>query len=81
MQSQTLSEVVAAAVDRRDFRISNQGSIMIVVSNTKSAKLWLLHSSPGDAQFWGGGMAVEPRYLDGVIDAAESAGFTFEGRS
>lgn len=61
-----------------DFRIENHGSILLVRPLTDEAKEWLQNTAPEDAQFMGEAMAVEHRYIDGVVDAARADGLTFE---
>lgn len=56
------------------FSIENHGSIILVRPLTAAAKAWLKETAPDDAQFLGNAMAVEPRCLDGVLDAIADAG-------
>ena len=54
---------------RDHFQIENHGTILLVRPLTDDAAEWLEYSAPEDAQFIGAAMAVEPRYLMGVIQA------------
>lgn len=59
-----------------DFSVTNCGSLFLVHPLTKAARAWLDETAPEDAQFMGTAMAVEPRYLEGVREAAREAGFS-----
>ena len=58
----------------RDFSIENHGSLYLVRPLTQQAKQWLRQSAPEEAQFMGSAMAVEPRYVEGVLEAAREEG-------
>lgn len=55
-------------------RIINGGSVCLFQPLDAEAKRWVADTAPSDAQFLGSSMAVEPRYVDGVIDAFEAEG-------
>jgi hypothetical protein len=57
-----------------DLLIENHGTIWLVRPVTDAAIQWLKDTAPEDAQFLGYAMAVETRYLDGVIEAARNDG-------
>ena len=57
-----------------DFILENHGSIVLMRPNTRAGRSWLDDTAPEDAQFLGDAMAVEPRYVEGVITAAISDG-------
>jgi hypothetical protein len=57
-----------------DLMVEDHGSIMLVRPISDDGRAWLNETAPEDAQFFGGAMVVEPRYIEGVIDAAQSAG-------
>jgi hypothetical protein len=65
-------------VNTPDFRVDNHGSIALFVPLNQTARDWLTETAPEDAQWWraieGSAMVVEPRYVQGVIDAAQEAG-------
>ena len=50
-----------------DLRIENHGSICIVQPLTGGAKRWLEDNTSEETQWWGGGLCVEPRYLEPLI--------------
>jgi hypothetical protein len=56
------------------------GSIVLVWPNTLEASIWLRETAPDDAQFFGAALAIEPRYLSNVAEAAISDGFTVQER-
>lgn len=58
-----------------DFETVDHGSIVILTPTSVAARRWLNETAPDDAQWWGRGLVVEPRYLDGVLSAAVDAGF------
>jgi hypothetical protein len=57
-----------------DLRIENHFSLFLVRPLTEAGEQWLTDTAPEDAQFLGNAMAVEPRYVQGVIDAAQNDG-------
>jgi len=62
-----------------DFRIDDHGSIQLFVPLNQAARDWVTETAPEDAQWWraleGSALVVEPRYMEGVVQAAEAAGF------
>lgn len=60
-----------------DFDIENHGSLFFVRPLTRKGKKFLKETAPEDAQFMGSAMAVEPRYIQGVLDAIVEAGLTY----
>lgn len=46
--------------------VENHGSICLVRPCTDAAREWLVEHT--DGQWWGGALAVEPRYLDDLLD-------------
>lgn len=62
-----------------DFVISGSGSVLLVTPTTKEADAHLRENVQEDAQWWAGGVAVGPRYLAGLIEGLESAGFSIRG--
>jgi len=49
-----------------DFRFIDQGSIILVIPLEDAARLWLEEHT--DGIWWCGGLAVEPRYLEALVD-------------
>jgi hypothetical protein len=57
-----------------DLEFQNHGSIFVVVPFTEAGKDWLDENVGGDAQVWGRGIVVEPRYVEDILVGAEDAG-------
>ena len=57
-----------------DVVVSNHGSIVTLALLTKEAQDWVSDHIPDDAQWFGGQLAVEPRYAGNVIDGMEGDG-------
>ncbi len=53
------------------FRAENHESLWLIHPETGEAADWLLHTAPSEAQFFGASLVVEPRYVMGVLAAAE----------
>lgn len=70
------SDRLAQAVDPKDFSVSYHGSISIIRPLTERAKDWVREYIPADAQRWAGGIAVEHRYVDGVVTGIINDGLT-----
>lgn len=58
----------------KDLKIAGGGSVYLVIPVSEAGREWIAETAPEDARFLGRGMAVEWRYLDGVIEAAREAG-------
>lgn len=52
--------------DRLD--VQNHGSVLLISGMDAEAQAALERGAPDDAQWWCGGLAVEPRYLLEVIE-------------
>jgi hypothetical protein len=46
--------------------------------NNRKAAQWLTDTTPEDAQFWCSGLAIEPRYVQNVVEVANDAGFVVD---
>lgn len=53
-----------------DFYIQDHGSVVLVIPTYESAAEALRDLVDGEAQWWAGGLVVEPRYLDEFIQSA-----------
>jgi hypothetical protein len=62
--------------DEIDVEITDHGSICVVTGKTGIAKEHLDEHMPDDAQMWGGGYVVEPRFLDFIVQDLIAEGFT-----
>lgn len=56
------------------FHIQNCGSIVLVRPLGATSAQWLRETAPEDASFFGTALAVEPRYIENVINAIIEAG-------
>lgn len=70
-------------LDRRqsfapDFSLSWHGTTAHLRPNNRKAARWLLDSAPEAAQFWCSTLAIESRYLQEVVEAANNAGFVVD---
>jgi len=61
-----------------DFVVENHGSICLLQPMTKEARAWIEDTKPEDAMMWGTALVVEPRYVEGVVEAATNSGYTVE---
>jgi hypothetical protein len=73
-----MSSNVADETTRADVTIENHGSICLLRPNHSQVAAWFKETAPEDAQFWGDSLVVEPRYVDGVIEALANEGFSCE---
>jgi hypothetical protein len=60
-----------------DFCVTCHGSIIMVRPRTAEAREWLAEHT--DGQWWGGALAVEPRYFEPLAEGIAEAGFTIGG--
>jgi hypothetical protein len=59
-----------------DITFVDHGSVVLVTGHSKAAKEHLADRMPDDAQRWGGGYVVEPRYVDLIVEDVLSHDFT-----
>lgn len=62
-----------------DFEVRNEGSLCIVRPMRWAARDWLRAHVAAEAQWFGGALAVEPRYLMDLLIGIDEAGFTVGG--
>lgn len=55
-------------------KLVNVGTLTMAYPLDDDAASWLRETAPEDAQFLGKAMAIEPRYVRGVVEAFEAAG-------
>jgi hypothetical protein len=67
---------IADGVMEADFRLENHGSVWLVRPLNGEAQEWLEEHT--DGMWFGNALAVEPRYVDGLVFGLESDGFAFE---
>lgn len=61
-----------------DFTVYNHGSIVSFRPNTAAASAWCEEHLPDDATWFGGSVAIEPRYIDAIVDGAINDGLVVE---
>lgn len=59
-----------------DFILEDHGSIAVLTPVSDEAEDWVLAYLPEDAQQWGRGVVIEPRYLPPIIEGIEGDGLT-----
>lgn len=59
-----------------DFTLENHGTIAVLTPLTEEAEDWVVSYLPEDAQQWGRGVVIEPRYLPPIIEGIEADGMT-----
>jgi hypothetical protein len=60
-----------------DIRCDNHGSIVIVYATSDAGVTWLTEHLNAQAMRWGQlGFAVEPRYVDAILEGAADDGLT-----
>ena len=64
-----------------DVRVDQLGTVALISPLTATAKDWIDQHVEAPAWAWqGGGLAVEPRLVDAIIDGMVAAGFEVDGR-
>jgi hypothetical protein len=58
----------------RDIIIRNHGTLCIMVAITHAGEDWIAEHIPEDAQRWGKGIVVEPRYIEDIVEGARADG-------
>lgn len=61
-----------------DIKFSNHGSICVLNGISHIGANWLDQNLAQDSQRWAGGYVVEPRYVDDIIEGAQSDGMTIQ---
>lgn len=57
-----------------DVRIENHGSLYLLRPISVGAKEWIEDNIPTDAQWFGGALVVEPRYVSDILVGLRSDG-------
>lgn len=58
-----------ALADHATIRVENHGSICLLRATSREQKAQLENITPSDAQWFGGALVVEPRYVQNLLDA------------
>lgn len=61
-----------------DFAITNHGSIFTIRPLTATAQIWWNHHIDPDALQFGGAYAVEPRYVEPIVNGMLEEGLTLQ---
>ena len=73
-----LSEIVGereeAPTSTVDIEVQNHGSIILLVPLTDAGDQWLHENTGEEATWYGGALAVEPRYVTDIVDGAVGDG-------
>jgi len=59
-----------------DFTVENYGSVFLVRCVTEPAKLALLQSVEPDAQWFGDALAIEARFIGGLVSSLREDGWS-----
>ena len=62
-------------VEQADFRIRDDGTTFHVRPVSDAGRAWVAEHETKPT--WEGGIAIEPRFLDGLIEVIEAAGLRF----
>jgi len=61
-----------------DFRCENHGSVFLLISVTQSAHSWVEENLQSDAQWFGGGVVVEHRYIWAILEGIQNDGLAVQ---
>ncbi len=61
---------------KRDVELSLHGSIDLLTPLTPEAQAWMKDNIPDDAQWFGGALAVEPRFAPDIVQGMIDDGLT-----
>lgn len=59
-----------------DIKVENHGSIVLVRPLTEAAETWIEENVSNEAQWFGGGLVVEHRFLENLLGGMVNAGLT-----
>ncbi len=73
---------VKVKVRKPDVRVENEGTIVLVRPLTTEARAWIDENVQTEPwQWFGGGLAVEPRYAHDLVEGMQADGLTLAGRA
>jgi hypothetical protein len=61
-----------------DISLTNHGSVVIIYGTSRAGAAWLAEHLDATALRWGAGIAVEPRYVDAILEGAVEDGLEVE---
>ena len=59
-----------------DFVLTDHGSIAVLRPVTDEAREWVDENLPDDAQWFGRGVVIEPRYVGDIVEGILNDGLT-----
>lgn len=63
-----------------DFEVQNEGTILVLHPLNDAAREWIdEHLYTEQTQWWGGGIVIEHRYVEDILDGIDGAGLTYKG--
>lgn len=61
-----------------DFTYTNHGTLCLLTPLTPEAEEWIADNLPEDVMTLGPSVAIEPRYLEAILDGIENDGLICE---
>lgn len=61
-----------------DYTATNHGSLYLVEPHNDTAYAWLMDHVSTETQWMGRAVAVEPRYVQGLVEQLREDGFTVD---
>ena len=62
-----------------DFILQDHGSIWLCIPQSRRAERHLRRNTGPESQWWGGGLAVEPRFVESLATSIQDDGYTIGG--
>ena len=75
MSKQTRPSKTSTPSLQTDFTVENYGSVFFIRCHTERAKKFLVQSVEPDAQWFGDALAVEPRFIGGLLSSLREDGW------
>jgi len=67
-----------------DFRVQNEGTLVVLHPQNDYARAWIdehLYGADGDGpEWWGGGVVIEHRFADDILQALNREGYVLAPR-
>lgn len=67
-----------STVQVTDIMVQNHGSIVLVYPVSSEAREWIEQNVSDESQWFGGGLVVEPRYVENLIQGMLNDGLVVE---
>lgn len=62
-----------------DFTLAHHGSISLLQPTSDAGEQWVGEHIPANAPEWCGGIVIEHRFVDNILDGIAADGLTVEG--